>query len=542
MFLAPYTAIADIDGSPLDAGFLFFGEYGKDPELFPIEVFWDADFTVPAAQPIRTRNGYPVRNGSPTKVYLKTAQHSIVIKNRNSAFILVDFENKGWDASFVVDASGKTQQEINDKNKSTLERIVYIEDFGANKTDFNPSAAEAAAKAVANPKALPYVGARQSAYPMQTLKVWNYLDGYKDRGAVMSIANVDAFDSVEPTTQVLGLQSAAGLSTYPDRDVVGLFVQAEGQPALLTSVNTTFTATAVTCPDLSSISTKLRKGQIIDVLDGANRYSGLIVSVASSTITVDTGWYKVDSTQTTGTPSAGSQIKIVPNTKVWATNFNVMLKSTSDATSMVGIELGLFNNKINAPTGYGYDVWSGGDYPIGEAFQARGKVTTGVNIDAVGTQFGYVIKNASVNGLYSLDSNVGSLMQGGVVSYVAKAPTSYAFQTQNSAGSFLSGINKDGQQEALKYAASVIEINGTIGQFSVMNFVAPSGASQSINLPAASTNSNRVIYVKNLSASNSVTLNGSIEGGGGAYVLAARETVQLFCDGSSWFPISKHTF
>lgn len=117
MFLAPYTAIADIDGSPLDAGFLFFGEYGKDPELFPVDVFWDSDFTVPAAQPIRTRNGYPVRNGSPTKVYLKTAQHSIVIKNRNSAFILVDFNNKGWSADFVVDVSGKTQQEINDEQE-----------------------------------------------------------------------------------------------------------------------------------------------------------------------------------------------------------------------------------------------------------------------------------------------------------------------------------------------------------------------------------------------------------------------------------------
>ena len=113
MFLAPYTAIADIDGSPLDAGFLFFGEYGKDPELFPVPVYWDADFTVPAAQPIRTRNGYPVRNGSPTKVYLKVAEHSIVIKNRNGAFILVDFKNKGWDASFVVDGD-KTQKQIND--------------------------------------------------------------------------------------------------------------------------------------------------------------------------------------------------------------------------------------------------------------------------------------------------------------------------------------------------------------------------------------------------------------------------------------------
>lgn len=126
MFLAPYTAIADVDGSPLDAGFLYLGEYGKDPEMFPVEVFWDADFTVPAAQPIRTRNGYPVRNGSPAKVYLKTAQHSIVIKNRNSAFILVDFKNKGWDASFVVDGD-KTQKQINDIQKR---KLIHVLDLG----------------------------------------------------------------------------------------------------------------------------------------------------------------------------------------------------------------------------------------------------------------------------------------------------------------------------------------------------------------------------------------------------------------------------
>lgn len=130
MFLAPYTAIADVDGSPLDAGFLYLGEYGKDPVGFPVEVFWDADFTVPAAQPIRTRNGYPVRNGSPAKVYLKTAQHSIAIKNRKGAFVLVDFYNKGWDASFVVDASGKNQQEINNE-------WVSVERYGVrfNTTD-----------------------------------------------------------------------------------------------------------------------------------------------------------------------------------------------------------------------------------------------------------------------------------------------------------------------------------------------------------------------------------------------------------------------
>ncbi|MGQ1340866.1 hypothetical protein ACT4X4_03100 [Acinetobacter baumannii] len=128
MFLAPYTAIADIDGSPLDAGFLYLGEYGKDPASFPVEVFWDADFTTPASQPIRTRNGYPVRNGSPAKIYLKVAQHSIAIKNRKGAFVLVDFYNKGWDASFVVDASGENQQEINNMTRS---KTPSIKDYGA---------------------------------------------------------------------------------------------------------------------------------------------------------------------------------------------------------------------------------------------------------------------------------------------------------------------------------------------------------------------------------------------------------------------------
>ncbi|MFN6971676.1 MAG: hypothetical protein ACK4NN_12475 [Rheinheimera sp.] len=122
MFLAPYTAIADLDGSPLDAGFLFFGEYGKDPESFPIETFWDAEFTIPTAQPIRTRNGYPVRNGSPAKVHLKQPNHSIAIKNRNGAFILVDFTNKGWDITFT-----EQQKQINDlQEKTNLSIINYV--------------------------------------------------------------------------------------------------------------------------------------------------------------------------------------------------------------------------------------------------------------------------------------------------------------------------------------------------------------------------------------------------------------------------------
>lgn len=108
MFLAPYTAIADIDGSPLDAGFLFFGESGKNPESFPIPIYWDADFTIPAAQPIRTRNGYPIRNGSPCKIYLKQAEHSLVIKNKNLSAILVEMNNKGISSSMLIRPNGQS--------------------------------------------------------------------------------------------------------------------------------------------------------------------------------------------------------------------------------------------------------------------------------------------------------------------------------------------------------------------------------------------------------------------------------------------------
>lgn len=130
MFLAPYTAIADIDGSPLDAGFIFFGEFGKNPESFPIPVYWDADFTVPAAQPIRTRNGYPIRNGSPCKIYLKQAEHSLVIKNKNLSAILIEMNNKGISSSLLVRPNGDTVEtsltnidaELNNKQQQIDEK------------------------------------------------------------------------------------------------------------------------------------------------------------------------------------------------------------------------------------------------------------------------------------------------------------------------------------------------------------------------------------------------------------------------------------
>ena len=61
----PYPIFTDKNGDPLDAGYLYFGTANLNPETSPIQVYYDSSLTQPAAQPIRTSNGYPMRNGSP---------------------------------------------------------------------------------------------------------------------------------------------------------------------------------------------------------------------------------------------------------------------------------------------------------------------------------------------------------------------------------------------------------------------------------------------------------------------------------------------
>jgi len=42
----PYPLFSDIDGHHLDNGFIYIGEAGKNPKVYPIPVFWDEDLTI----------------------------------------------------------------------------------------------------------------------------------------------------------------------------------------------------------------------------------------------------------------------------------------------------------------------------------------------------------------------------------------------------------------------------------------------------------------------------------------------------------------
>jgi hypothetical protein len=96
----PYPIFTDLDGSPLDDGYLYIGAINQDPETNPIQVFWDSALTIPATQPIRTNSGYPYRNGTPALMYTG-GQFSITIRNKRQEFVLYSPVGYGFDPAAV---------------------------------------------------------------------------------------------------------------------------------------------------------------------------------------------------------------------------------------------------------------------------------------------------------------------------------------------------------------------------------------------------------------------------------------------------------
>lgn len=82
----PFAIFTDTDGSPLESGKIYIGTYGLNPETNPITVYWDANETQPAAQPIRTVSGVPARNGAPAALF-GSGQYSMTVRNRNDEIV-----------------------------------------------------------------------------------------------------------------------------------------------------------------------------------------------------------------------------------------------------------------------------------------------------------------------------------------------------------------------------------------------------------------------------------------------------------------------
>jgi hypothetical protein len=81
-----YPIFTDIDGQPLEDGFVWIGQANLDPQVNPINVFWDAALTIPAGQPIRTLGGYPSNSGTPARLYVNS-DYSIRVMNKNGSVV-----------------------------------------------------------------------------------------------------------------------------------------------------------------------------------------------------------------------------------------------------------------------------------------------------------------------------------------------------------------------------------------------------------------------------------------------------------------------
>ena len=89
---SPFQQFFDRDGSPLDNGFVYVGTVNLNPETNPLTVYFDDALTIPAAQPLRTSNGYIVRNGSPARIYTSQEDFSLTVreKSRSLVFTVAD--------------------------------------------------------------------------------------------------------------------------------------------------------------------------------------------------------------------------------------------------------------------------------------------------------------------------------------------------------------------------------------------------------------------------------------------------------------------
>lgn len=82
----PFPTFTDIDGQPLEDGFILIGAANLDPQGNPIAVYWDEALLVPATQPIRTLAGYPSRSGTPARLYVNS-DYSIRVLNKNGSVV-----------------------------------------------------------------------------------------------------------------------------------------------------------------------------------------------------------------------------------------------------------------------------------------------------------------------------------------------------------------------------------------------------------------------------------------------------------------------
>jgi len=131
-----YPIFTDIDGQPLEDGYIWIGQVNLDPQTNPINVYWDGALTISAAQPIRTLAGYPSNSGTPGRFYVGQ-DYSIRVMNKNGSTIYTSLNGNAFPNSagnLFENATGNGSQTI--FPVSFVPSLVYINGVYQNQNTY----------------------------------------------------------------------------------------------------------------------------------------------------------------------------------------------------------------------------------------------------------------------------------------------------------------------------------------------------------------------------------------------------------------------
>lgn len=83
----PFPVFQDRDGQPLENGYVWLGQANLNPQTNPVVAYFDKDLTIPAAQPLRTINGYVSRAGTPAQIYVDGVNFSILVQDSKGSMV-----------------------------------------------------------------------------------------------------------------------------------------------------------------------------------------------------------------------------------------------------------------------------------------------------------------------------------------------------------------------------------------------------------------------------------------------------------------------
>jgi hypothetical protein len=128
----PFPVFQDRDGQPLENGYVWLGVANLNPQTNPVIAYFDVALTIPAAQPLRTINGYISNAGTPAKVYVDAVNFSILVQDSKGSMVYNFSDGTGISpdscgVTYNPPFTGGVAYPVCEK----LAQTVSVKDFGA---------------------------------------------------------------------------------------------------------------------------------------------------------------------------------------------------------------------------------------------------------------------------------------------------------------------------------------------------------------------------------------------------------------------------